>query len=292
MGEVYLAEHRLLKRPCAIKLIRPDKSADPRQLERFEREVQATAGLTHPNSVQVYSVQVFDYGHTPDGTFYYAMEYLPGLNLQELVEGHGSLPPQRVVHLLRQVCGALREAHAAGLIHRDIKPGNVIVCERGRTPDVAKLLDFGLVRDLAGGSAEQTTEGVIAGTPTYMSPEQAGGVSVDARSDVYSVGGLAYFLLTGRPPFSGMSAMKVVAAHLYEAPVPLSQHRPEVPGDLEAVVLRCLAKAPVDRFQDVASLDAALGACESAGKWSLADAAAWWRSKAEASAPATIDALT
>jgi serine/threonine-protein kinase len=275
MGEVYLAEHRLLKRPCAVKLIRPDKAADPRLLQRFEREVQATAGLTHPNAVQV-----FDYGHAPDGTFYYVMEYLPGLTLQELVEQHGPLPPGRAVYLLRQVCGALREAHAAGLIHRDVKPGKVIVCERGGTPDVAKLLDFGLVRDVGGGGAELTGDGVVTGTPAYMSPEQAGGGAVDARADIYAVGGLAYFLLTGRPPFADRSALKVVAAHLYESPAPPSRQRPEVPADLEAVVLRCLAKAPADRFPDVASLDAALGACASAGQWSPAEAAAWWRSRA------------
>jgi serine/threonine-protein kinase len=272
MGEVYLAEHRLLKRPCAVKLIRPDRAADDAELRRFEREVQATAALTHPNAVTV-----FDYGHTPDGTFYYAMEYLPGLNLQHLVERHGPLPPGRAVHLLRQVCGALGEAHAVGLIHRDIKPGNVIVCERGGTPDVAKLLDFGLVRDVRTGGAELTQDGVVAGTPSYMAPEQARGERVDARTDVYAVGGLAYYLLTGRPPFSGPTPLQVVAAQLYETPAPPSRHRPDVPADLETVVLRCLAKAPADRFPDVAGLDAALAACACAGQWSAAEAAAWGR---------------
>src|SRR5262249_17415499 len=163
------------------------------------------------------------YGHTPDGTFYYAMEHLPGLNLQEMVERHGSLPPGRTVYLLRQVCGALREAHAAGLIHRDIKPGNVIVCERGGLSDVAKLLDFGLVRGVRGSGTELPQEGVVTGTPAYLSPEQASGASVDARADLYALGGLAYFLLTGRPPFTGLTALKVVAAHLYEVPVPPSR---------------------------------------------------------------------
>jgi hypothetical protein len=281
MGEVYLAEHRLLKRPCAVKLIRPDRAADPKELQRFECEVQATAGLTHPNAVQV-----FDYGHTPDGTFYYAMEYLPGLNLQELVKRHGPLPPGRAVHLLRQVCGALREAHSASLIHRDIKPGNVIVCDRGGTADVAKLLDFGLVRDASCGCTELTLEGQIAGTPAYMAPEQASAACVDARADIYAVGGLAYFLLTGGPPFSGSSIMQVVAAHLYELPEPLSLRRPGVPEDLEAVVLRCLAKAPADRFHDVASLDSALGACACAGQWSSALAMGWWQSLMETDLPA------
>ena len=284
MGEVYLAQHRLLKRPCAVKVVRPDQAADPQQRERFEREVQATAGLTHPNAVQVY-----DYGHTPDGAFYYAMEYLPGLNLQDLVGRHGPLPPGRAVYLLRQVCGALREAHAAGLIHRDVKPGNVIVCDRGGVSDVAKVLDFGLVRDVSGGAACLTQDGTIAGTPAYMAPEQASGASVDARTDIYAIGGLAYFLLTGRPVFADPSAMKVLAAHLYEPPTPPSRRRPEVGADLEAVVLRCLAKAPADRFPDVASLEAALAACVCAGQWSPAEAAAWRRSKAEAAVPAAGD---
>jgi serine/threonine-protein kinase len=175
------------------------------------------------------------------------------------------------------VCSALREAHAAGLVHRDVKPGNVIVCERGGLHDVAKLLDFGLVRDVSTGAAGLTQDGAVAGTPAYLSPEQAaGGAGVDARSDVYAVGALAYFLLTGRPPFVGPSAVAVIAAHLYEAPEPPSRHRPNVPADLEAVVLRCLAKAPAERFPDVASLDAALAGCAGAGEWSPDDAASWW----------------
>lgn len=273
MGEVYLAQHRLLKRPCAVKLVRADQTTQARMLSRFEREVQATAGLTHPNSVQV-----FDYGKTPDGTFYYAMEYLPGLNLQDMVARHGPLPVGRVVYLLRQVCGALREAHAAGLIHRDIKPGNVIVCERGGMQDVAKLLDFGLVRDVSGTGA-MTQDGTIAGTPAYMSPEQVTGASLDGRSDIYALGALAYFLLTGRPPFADPSPLKAAAAQLYEIPDPPSRHCPNLPADVEAIVLRCLAKAPWDRFPDVSSVDEALGACASAGDWSGREAAAWWRGK-------------
>ena len=210
MGEVYLAEHLLLRRPCAVKLIRPDRACDARHLRRFEREVQATATLTHPNTVQV-----FDYGHAQDGTFYYVMEYLPGLTLEQLVERHGPLPPARAVHFLRQICGALREAHATGLIHRDLKPGNVMVCERGGLPDTAKLLDFGLVLPQAGsaGGDKLTQEGAVAGTPAYMSPEQAGGQdNLDTRSDVYSVGALAYFLLAGRPPFAGRPASRKYAS--------------------------------------------------------------------------------
>jgi serine/threonine-protein kinase len=279
MGEVYLAEHVLLKRPCAVKLIHPERAGDPRELGRFEREVRATAALTHPNTVQV-----FDYGRADDGTFYYAMEYLPGLGLQELVERHGPLPPGRAIHLLRQLCGALAEAHAAGLIHRDVKPGNVIVCQRGGRHDVAKLLDFGLVRPPAGPDSgpHLTLEGSITGTPAYMSPEQAGGKGdLDGRSDVYSLGALAYFLLTGRAPFEGRTMVQTLAAHLYETPA-LPAGAPE---DLGKIVLRCLAKDPTERFPDVSDLDRALAGCEAAGRWGEPEAAAWWQERADLPRP-------
>lgn len=271
MGEVFLAEHVLLRRPCAVKLIRPDRVGDPQTLARFEREVQITATLTHPNTVQV-----FDYGRADDGTFYYAMEYLPGRNLDELVTAAGPLPPGRAVHLLRQVCGALAEAHAAGLVHRDIKPGNVIACERGGRFDVAKLLDFGLVRSERPrfGRGDASGEGAIAGTPAFMSPEQAAGdPRPDGRSDIYGLGALAYFLLTGAPPFPNRSAVKMLAAHLNEAPTPPAG----APADLAAVVMRCLAKRPDDRFADVRELDRALAACACAADWTDTDAAAWWK---------------
>lgn len=275
MGEVYRAEHALLRRPCAIKLIRPEKADDPDTLRRFEREVQITATLTHPNTVQV-----FDYGHAEDGTFYYVMEYLPGLTLEELVRRHGPLPPGRAVHFLRQVCAALGEAHARGLTHRDIKPGNVMVCERGGVYDVAKVLDFGLVRlpkeDPDGGTL--TREGTVAGTPAYMSPEQAAGeTAIDPRSDLYSVGALAHFLLTGRPPFADRSAARMLAAHLYEPPAPLPA---EVPPALAAVVMRCLAKARSERWPDAASLEAALAGA-SVAAWTAGDAAGWWERAAD-----------
>jgi serine/threonine-protein kinase len=258
MGEVYLADHVLLRRPCAIKLIHPARAGDPAMLQRFEREVRATATLTHPNAVQV-----FDYGHTPDGNFYYVMEYLPGPTLEELVKRNGPLPPERAVHLLRQLCGALHEAHAVGLIHRDIKPSNVIVCERGKVPDVAKLLDFGLVQsDAPAGTDDRLTQvGAVLGTPAFLSPEQAGGGEVDGRSDVYSLGALAYFLLTGLSPFAGRTPVQMIAAHLYEPPEPPTRVRPEIPADLEAVVLRCLAKKPAERFPDVLAVDRALADC-------------------------------
>jgi serine/threonine-protein kinase len=275
MGEVHLAEHMLLRRPCAVKVIRPDRVGDPQTLARFEREVQITATLTHPNTVQVY-----DYGRTEDGTFYYAMEYLPGWNLDELIAAAGPLPAGRVVHMLRQVCGALAEAHAAGLVHRDIKPSNVIACERGGVFDVAKLLDFGLVRfdRPRFGRGELTAEGSIAGTPAYLSPEQAAGdVKLDARSDIYSLGALAYFLLTGEPPFAGRSSVRMIAAHLHEPPTPLTEKRPTVPVDVSAVVMRCLAKQPAERFADVRSVEQALSGCACAGEWTAEDASRWWK---------------
>jgi serine/threonine-protein kinase len=280
MGQVYLAEHVLLRRPCALKLIRPERAGDPANLARFEREVQATATLTHPNTVEI-----FDYGRADDGTFYYAMEYLPGLSLQELVRRYGPLPPARAVHLLRQLCGALQEAHGAALIHRDVKPGNVLVCQRGGQPDVAKLLDFGLVRarGAAGEGEELTREGAIAGTPAYMSPEQAAGkADVDARSDLYSLGAVAYFLLTGRPPFVRDSPVQTLAAHLAEPVVAPDRHRPDIPADLQAVVLRCMEKDPVGRFPSADELAQALARCSCANEWTREQAAAWWRDHAVA----------
>ncbi len=276
MGEVYLGEHLLLRRPCAIKLIRPDQAGDPTTLQRFEREVQAMANLTHPNTVEVY-----DYGHAEDGSFYYVMEYLPGPTLEHLVAEHGPLPAARAIHFLRQVCGALREAHQAGLLHRDIKPSNVLICQRGGVADVAKLLDFGLVQESQLGNLDAnrlTLQGTIVGSPPYMSPEQAAGKPhLDARSDIYSVGGVAYFLLTGQPPFPRETAMMMLMAHAYEPVVPPSRLRPGVPDDLQAVVLRCLEKDPARRFPDADSLGKALAACRDAGSWGDDRAAAWWR---------------
>jgi serine/threonine-protein kinase len=275
MGEVYLAEHTLLRRPCAVKLIRPSGVEGETQVARFAREVQATAALTHPNTVEIY-----DYGRAEDGTFYYAMEYLPGFNLDQLGTQHGPLPPGRVIHLLRPVCGALREAHGLGLVHRDIKPANIIVCQRGGIHDVVKLLDFGLVRtiDARAGEGKLTQEGAIAGTPEYMSPEQAeGSVALDGRSDIYSLGAVAYFLLTGRPPFQKATALQLLFAHVREAVQPIRALRPEVPAELEAVVLRCLEKERGRRFADVASLEQALAECQRGVPWTEEQAAEWWR---------------
>lgn len=274
MGEVYLAEHMLLRRPCAIKLIRSERAGDPKHLLRFEREVRTTATLTHPNTVQV-----FDYGHASDGTFYYVMEYLPGLTLENIVKTHGHLPAGRAVHFLCQLCDALQEAHAIGLIHRDIKPGNVMACERGGVPDVVKLLDFGLVLPVGKiDDGKLTQEGTLAGTPAYMSPEQADGQeNVDLRTDIYSLGALAYFLLSGQPPFGNRTGIKMLAAHLYETPAPLVVRHPGVSADLEAVVLRCLAKDPANRFPSMEALKLALTECRNVAPWTTKEAATWWR---------------
>jgi serine/threonine-protein kinase len=286
MGEVYLGEHVLLRRACAIKLIRPEQAGDGTALQRFEREVQAMATLTHWNTVEV-----FDYGRDDDGTFYYVMEHLPGLSLQEMVSRHGPLPPARAVHFVRQVCAALGEAHGRGIIHRDIKPSNVIACERGGVPDVAKLLDFGLAQcmGVAKVDSKLTVQGTILGSPPFMSPEQAQGKEhLDARTDIYSLGAVAYFLVTGQAPFVRDTAMQMLMAHVYEKVLPPSEVRPEVPGDLEAVLLRCLEKDPGRRFQSAEELDEALDGCDCSGQWGRRDAASWWQATptgAEAPSP-------
>jgi serine/threonine-protein kinase len=287
MGEVYLAEHQFLKRPCALKLIGRDRMGDPQALERFEREVRVTATLSHPNTVEIY-----DYGRTADGTSYYVMEYLPGLSLAELVQQHGPLPPGRVVYLLRQVCQALREAHAVGLIHRDLKPSNIIAARRGGMDDVAKLLDFGLVLPATTvPGANLSVEGQIVGTPLFMSPEQASGDrELDQRSDIYSLGAVAYYLLTGRPPFSGASAMAVLVAHVRDPVVPPSLILAGTPEDLERVVSRCLAKDSAGRFTDAESLERALGECACSGDWDQDRAARWWRDEGRISQPHTAAA--
>lgn len=272
MGEVHLAEHLLLRRPCAIKLIRPE-TVNVSTLRRFQREVQATAALTHPGVVEIY-----DFGHAADGTFYYVMEYLEGMNLDDLVRAHGPLPPARVIHLMRQLCAALREAHACGLVHRDVKPANIVLCERGRVFDVVKLLDFGLVREVFPSEPGATQAGMVVGTPLYMSPEQAAGsFNVDARSDLYSLGLVAYFLLTGKNPFRRSTPREMLHAHLRDAPPALLQACPAAGPQLAAVIMRCLEKEPRDRYADVDSLERALAACPAAGVWTAEQAEDWWR---------------
>lgn len=276
MGEVYLAEHQLLKRPCAIKLIRPGQGADPTSIARFEREVRATAQLSHWNTVNVY-----DYGRTDDGTFYYVMEYLQGLSLEELVKAYGPMLPERVIYFLLQICRALMEAHDSGLIHRDIKPANIFASKQGGMYDVAKLLDFGLVKYVAQSPEEESPQltqvGSFSGSPLYMSPEQATSeTDPDARSDIYSLGAVAYFLLTGQPPFKGTNPIRVMIAHARDEVVLPSRLASNIPQDLENVVLRCLAKDPAKRFANVDELYQELAKCHCAVPWTEERAAKWW----------------
>jgi serine/threonine-protein kinase len=273
MGEVYLAEHQLLKRPCALKLIKPEAGADPIALARFEREVQSAARLSHPNTIEI-----FDYGHTDDGTFYYVMEYLRGMSLSELVRRDGPLPPGRVIFLFRQVCSGLAEAHRLGLVHRDLKPGNVFLAVRGGEADVAKVLDFGLVKLTRDpGAVELSSDMTVSGTPMYMAPEQAiGDRSLDARADIYALGAMMYFALTGQPPFSGDSPFAIMMAQARDPVVPPSQVRPGIPADLEQVILRCLAKKPSERYPSVKALGDALAACAATAEWGPNRAEAWW----------------
>jgi serine/threonine-protein kinase len=273
MGEVYLAEHQLLKRPCALKLIHAEVGSDPIALARFEREVQSAARLSHPNTIEIY-----DYGHTDDGTFYYVMEYLPGMSLSELVKRDGPLPPGRVIYVFRQVCAGLAEAHGLGLVHRDLKPGNIFLAVRGGEADVAKVLDFGLVKLTKDPEApELSSDLTVSGTPMYMAPEQAlGDRSLDARADIYALGAMMYYALTGRPPFTGETAFAIMMAQARDPVVPPSQVHPGVPADLEQVVLRCLVKKPADRFPSVRALGDALAACTSAADWGPNRAEAWW----------------
>lgn len=280
MGVVYRASHAMLRRPTAIKLLPPDRAGEV-NLQRFEREVQLTAQLSHPNTIAIY-----DYGRTPDGLFYYAMEYLDGINLEELVHQQGPLPPGRVIHILAQVCRALAEAHGRGLLHRDIKPANIFLTERGGEPDVVKVLDFGLVKRLGdyGGDATLATSLVLAGTPLYMPPESLGSPeAVDTRSDLYAVGAVGYYLLTGHPVFEAATVAELFALHLQAEPVPPSRRTPlPIGADLDAAIRRCLNKNLADRPASARALERELTSCVAAGSWSREDAAAWWQRFREA----------
>lgn len=275
MGVVYRASHAMLRRPTAIKLLLPDR-AGADALRRFEREVQRTAMLTHPNTVTV-----FDYGQTTEGVFYYAMELLEGASLQEVVEVDGPQPAERVIHLLEQIAGSLAEAHDAGLIHRDIKPGNILVVDRGGIPDLVKVVDFGLVKDVRGsaaGEATITTTDAITGTPHYMAPETiTAPEQVDARTDIYAVGAVGYWLLTGTHVFRGNTVMEVLAHHLHSAPErPSARLNIPIERDLEKVLLACLAKKPEDRPASAHVLRDQLRACAAARRWTHVRAAQWW----------------
>ena len=271
MGEVYHATHALLRRPTAIKLIRPEM-AGAETLRRFHREVRQTSRLSHPNTISIY-----DYGHTDEGVFYYAMELLDGANLKEVVEETGTMPASRVIWVLRHVCGALHEAHGLGLIHRDIKPGNIVLCSRGGIEDVVKVLDFGLVKDMRSSDASLTRMGDICGTPETLAPEVLSGNPVTPAADLYSLSVVGYFLLTGYSVFDAGTIAEYVGHHLHSKPPPLRDREPTVPADLERVILKGLAKDPRDRYASAADFRTALLACADAHTWSETDAATWWQ---------------
>ncbi len=285
MGEVWRGEHTMLARPAAIKLIKAELvgrmggDAEEETLARFTREARTTAGLTSPHTVELY-----DFGLSAEGTFYYAMELLRGVDLDTLVTRGGVLAPGRVIHLLRQACASLAEAHLAGMVHRDIKPANIFVCRIGLDEDFVKVLDFGLVactecekRDPD--AAKLTQQGFVVGTPAFMAPEQAdGNDQVDARADIYALGCVAYFLLTGRLVFESSSAFHMMVDHLKTPPPPLSSRTEQkIPADLEELVMACLAKEPAERPASAAALDKALRACQQSAPWSQEDARAWWQ---------------
>ncbi len=274
MGTVWRARHALLRRPTAVKVLAPGRTSR-RALARFEREALLTSQLTHPNTIAV-----FDFGHTPDGTFYLAMEYLVGLSLEELVQRHGPVPERRVVHILKQVLGSLSEAHAIGLVHRDIKPANVMICHRGGIPDFAKVLDFGLVKDRDDQDPKITTDGAAVGTPLYMAPEASShSGEVDARSDLYSLGCVAWYLLVGEPPFPGQVARQVMKRHVEEALPSLSERAPfPVHPALAAAIHRCLAKDPRHRPETAAALTELLTSViePELGPWTTEEAERWW----------------
>jgi serine/threonine-protein kinase len=282
MGEVYRAKHRLLARPAAVKLISPaalrGATADENRvvIERFRREAEAAATLRSPHTIELY-----DYGVAEDGTFYYVMELLDGIDFQQLVARHGPLPSERVIHLIAQACDSLGEAHLAGLVHRDVKPSNILACRMGLAADYVKVLDFGLVKHDAKHSPDEleiTSAGAVSGTPAYMAPESVSGIgTVGPAADVYALGCVAYWLLTGHTVFKAANPTMMMMMHVTNAPVPPSLKAPHpVPRDLEEIVMRCLSKDPADRPSDAASLAEMLSRCRIALPWTDSRAHEWW----------------
>ena len=279
MGEVWLARHRLLRRDAAVKLVLPRflKGLNPlaqRQAHRrFEQEAQAIAALRSPHTVAIY-----DFGVAENGSLYYAMEHLQGVNAEEMTQRYGPQPAGRVIGFLRQAIESLEEAHDVGLIHRDVKPSNIFISRLGKRTDFVKVLDFGLVKALAGRDGATATTGSLAtGTPAFMAPEQVRGEEVDPRTDIYGLGCVAYFLLTGTIVFDKSSPMAMAVAHVSDPPEPPSRRSEiPIPASLERVVMACLAKNPDDRPQSAAELQAMLDACTDVAPWSRADADRWW----------------
>jgi len=274
MGEVWRARHQLLARPCAVKLIRPELLGETNQeaaIKRFCLEARTIARLSSPNTVRLY-----DFGVSETGSCYFVMELLDGMDLASLVQRFGPLPPERVVALLRQACRSLGEAHTAGLLHRDIKPHNLFLCRLGLDFDVVKVLDFGLVKSLREGEANLTAAGSLIGTPAYMPPERAVGAAVDERSDLYALGCVAYWMLTGQTVFAG-EPMAMMIHHARTAPKPPSEvlGRP-VPERLEQIVLACLEKEPENRPPSAIDLWNQLGEVTLATPWTPERAESWW----------------
>ncbi|NIM48711.1 MAG: protein kinase [Gemmatimonadales bacterium] len=279
MGEVWRASHNMLVRPAAIKLIRPERlkqamgTAEASVVDRFQLEAQATASLRSPHTVELY-----DFGVAEDGTFHYVMELLEGLDLERLVKRFGPLQSDRVIFLLEQACDSLADAHANGLIHRDIKPANIYACRLGQRTDFVKVLDFGLVKwtDTGGESLALTTEQAVLGTPAFMAPELVTGDPSDHRVDLYSLGCVGYWLLTGQLVFQADGSLAMAVAHVNKEPVPPSERSElEIPAELEAIIMGCLAKDPSGRPQTAAELGARLASCDS-GDWTNEIAREWW----------------
>jgi serine/threonine-protein kinase len=277
MATVYLAHHALLKRPTAIKIMKRHMATDE-LAARFEREVRLVSELTHPNTVEIY-----DYGHTPDGLLYYAMEYVEGITLDALVAGHGALPLGRMRYIVLQVCDALAEVHRRRMVHRDIKPQNVMLCERGGVGDFVKLIDFGIVKrieavagDYPDAQRALTRQVRLLGTPSYMAPERIGTPEgVDPRADVYGVGALIYFLVTGQPPFDGETEADILRDVLTVEAPRLAAALPGVPSALDEIVARCLAKKPEMRPEAIGEIAAVLSSLD-VKAWTREDASAWW----------------
>jgi serine/threonine-protein kinase len=281
MGEIWRARHKMLARAAAIKLIRPellggrgDAVADT-LVRRFEREAQATAALHSPHTIEL-----FDFGVTRDGTFYYVMELLDGIDLETLVRRFGPVPAERAVHFLLQACDSLADAHHAGLVHRDVKPANLYACRKGLRFDFLKVLDFGLVKASwaeAAADARLTGE-AIGGTPAYLAPEIARGAPlIDGRADLYALGCVGYWLLTGSTVFDGQTPLQVVLQHVEAAPVPPSRRSElDIPAELECVILACLEKDPARRPESAGRLAESLEACRLAQPWTPERARRWW----------------
>jgi serine/threonine-protein kinase len=274
MGQVYRARHALIRRPTAVKVMQVAGEEQQAAIKRFEREVQVSATLSHPNTITIY-----DFGHTPDNKFYYVMEYLDGLDLQEAVERFGPLTAERAVFILAQVCSAMGEAHARSIVHRDIKPSNIYLTHRGGLYDFVKVLDFGLAKQLeVQESVALTKTGVAVGTPRYISPEAIKGAeNIDGRSDLYCLGAVAYWMITGRPVFDSSSSVELMIDHMRAIPSPPSQVTElSIPRDLEIIVMQCLSKDPNDRFQTAEEMELALRAIHFDEPWTQQKAREWW----------------